>query len=46
MYQGKLFWSDEDRVNLLGLLLENVGAARAVRLGDRAVWRRAVAELG
>jgi hypothetical protein len=46
MYQGKLFWSDEDRLNLLGLLLENVGAARAVRLGDRAVWRKALAGLG
>jgi len=45
MYQGRLFWSDEDRLNLLGLLLENVGAARAVQLGDPAVWRDAVAEL-
>ncbi len=45
MYKGKLFWSDEDRLNLLGLLLENVGAARAVRLGDPAVWRKAIAEL-
>ncbi len=45
MYEGKLFWSDEDRLNLLGLLLENVGAARAVRLGDPAVWRKAIAEL-
>jgi hypothetical protein len=45
MYQGRLFWSDEDRLNLLRLLLENVGAARAVRLGDPAVWRDAVAEL-
>ncbi len=45
MYEGKLFWSDEDRLNLLGLLLENVGAARAVRLGDPAVWRQAIAEL-
>lgn len=46
MYRGKLFWSDEDRVNLLGLLLENVGADQAVRLGDPAVWRAAVAALG
>ncbi len=45
MYEGKLFWSDEDRLNLLGLLLENVGAAQAVRLGDPAVWRQAVAAL-
>ena len=46
MYRGKLFWSDEDRVNLLGLLLENVGADQAVRLGDPAVWKAAVAALG
>jgi hypothetical protein len=39
---GKLFWSEEDRVNLLGLLLENVGADRAVRLGDPRVWMEAV----
>jgi hypothetical protein len=45
MYQGKLFWSEEDRVNLLGLLLENVGVDQAVRLGDPEVWKAAVAEL-
>lgn len=45
MVDGKLLWSDEDREKLLGLLLENVGADRAVRLGDPAVWRSAVAKL-
>jgi hypothetical protein len=45
MVRGKLLSSDEDRVTLLGLLLENVGAARAVRLGDSQVWRDAVARL-
>jgi hypothetical protein len=45
MVRGKLLWSEEDRVNLLGLLLENVGADRAVRLGDAQVWRDAVASL-
>ncbi len=45
MDEGKLFWSDEERVALLGLLLENVGVDRAVRLGDPAVWRAAVADL-
>jgi len=34
------------RLNLLGLLLENVGARGAVRMGDPAVWREAIAELG
>ena len=42
MIHGKLLWDDDERVKLLGLLLENVGADRAVRLGDPAVWRAAV----
>jgi hypothetical protein len=45
MIRGKLLWSQKERVNLLGLLLENVGADRAVRLGDPQVWRDAVAQL-
>lgn len=45
MHRGKLLWSEKDRVHLLGLLLENVGADRAVRLGDPQVWRDAVAAL-
>jgi hypothetical protein len=45
MINGKLLWDDADRVRLLGLLLENVGADRAVRLGSPAVWRAAVAAL-
>jgi hypothetical protein len=45
MVKGRLFWSDEDRLTMLGLLLENVGADAAVRLGDPAVWKAAVAEL-
>jgi len=45
MVYGKLLWSDEDRELLLGLLLENVGADRAVQLGDPEVWRQAVEKL-
>jgi hypothetical protein len=45
MVKGRLFWSDEDRLTMLGLLLENIGADAAVRLGDPAVWKAAVAEL-
>jgi hypothetical protein len=43
LIEGKLFWSDEDRLTMLGLLLENVGADQAVRMGDAAVWREAIA---
>jgi hypothetical protein len=46
MVGGKLLWSEEDRETLLCLLLENVGADRAVQFGDPEVWRRAVAKLG
>ena len=45
MIRGKLLWDEEDRVKLLGLLLENVGADRAVRLGNPNVWRAAVRSL-
>ena len=45
MYKGKLFWDDDQRLQLLGCLLENLGAAATVQLGDAAVWKRAVAAL-
>lgn len=45
MTSGKLFWTDEERINLLGLLLENVGADQAIRLGDPKVWKAAIADL-
>lgn len=38
IFEGKLLWSDEERLALLGLLLENVGADQAVKLGDPGVW--------
>ena len=45
MIEGRILWDDDERVKLPGLLLENVGADRAVRLGDPAVWRAAVEAL-
>jgi hypothetical protein len=45
MVDGKLFWSDQDRLMMLGLLLENVGIDRALQLGDPQVWREAIAAL-
>ena len=45
MIGGKLLCDDEARLTLLALLLENVGADAAVRLGDPDVWRAAVAKL-
>jgi hypothetical protein len=46
MWKGRLFWSDADRVTLLGLLLENVGMDQAVRLGNADLWRTAIRDLG
>jgi hypothetical protein len=45
MDAGKLFWDDTQRLTLLALLLENVGADQAVRLGYPEVWRAAVRQL-
>lgn len=41
--KGKLFWSDETRMLILGMLLENMGMDAVVRLGDLARWKEAVA---
>lgn len=42
MSDGKLFFSEEERITLLALLLENVGVDKAILLGDFEVWREAV----
>jgi hypothetical protein len=42
LIEGRLLWSDEERLMLLGLLLENVGTRAAVKLGDLDAWRAAV----
>jgi hypothetical protein len=45
MVSGKVLNSDQERETLLGLLLENIGADRAVQISDPDVWRSAVAKL-
>jgi hypothetical protein len=45
MISGELLLSDEERENLLGVLLELVGADRTVQLGKPEVWRAAVGKL-
>jgi hypothetical protein len=42
---GKIYFGEEDRLKVLGALLEHIGIDRAVRFGDPALWRAAVAEL-
>jgi hypothetical protein len=45
MIDGKLFWEDEDRTVVLGVMLEQCGMDAAVRMGDPALWRAAIAAL-
>lgn len=45
LIEGKLFWNDDQRMIMLGLLLENLGVEKAVQLGDPEIWRQAIAEL-
>jgi len=44
LIEGKLFWTDEDRLNMLAMLLENVGMDAAVKLGDASFWGEAIDE--
>ena len=43
LWKGKLFWDDVQRINLLGLLIENLGVDAVVRLGPLEVWQEALA---
>lgn len=45
IYDGKMFGSEEERLHLLGALLEHVGVEKAVQLGDPDTWRAAVSKL-
>ena len=45
MVAGKLYGTEEDRLTMLALLLENVGTDTAVRIGNPDIWRAAVAGL-
>lgn len=45
MVSVKLFNNDAERLRMLAMLLENMGADAAVQIGAPAVWRDAVARL-
>jgi hypothetical protein len=45
LIEGKIFWSDEQRITMLGWMLEQLGADAAVRLGEPEVWRQAVEQM-
>ena len=42
---GRLLWSDAERLELLAMVLENVGMLAAVQLGCAELWRQAVESL-
>ena len=44
LIEGKMFWNDEQRRNMLALLLENIGMDAAVSLGDPDLWKQAIDE--
>lgn len=44
-FVGGIFASDEERMTVLAMLLENLGIDRAVQLGNPADWKAAVAKL-
>lgn len=44
-FDGGIFINEEQRLTVLAMLLENLGIDKAVRLGDPADWKAAVAEL-
>ena len=37
MIEGKLFLSEENRLNMLGLLMENIGLDKALKVCDPAI---------
>jgi hypothetical protein len=45
LIEGQLLWTEDDRLTLLALLLENVGVDKAIRLGSPTVWREAIHQL-
>lgn len=45
MIDGKLLWIEEERLTALGLLLDNVGIDKAIRLGNPQLWKEAIAAL-
>ncbi len=44
-YVGGIFASDRERLNVLGMLLENLGIDRAIRFGKLEDWKAAIADL-
>ena len=46
LIDGRLYFTQDERLEMLAALLEHCGAAAAVRIGDPDVWREAVRVAG
>jgi hypothetical protein len=44
-YVNGIFASDRERLNVLGMLLENLGIDRVIRFGKLEDWKAAIADL-
>ena len=44
LIEGRMSWTDQERLNMLALLLENVGIDAAISLGDPTLWKQAMDE--
>jgi hypothetical protein len=44
-FVGGIFTSEEERMTVLAMLLENLGIDKAIQLGNPSAWKAAVAEL-
>ena len=44
-YTGGIFLNERQRLVVLAMLLENLGIDKAVRLGNLADWKAAIADL-
>jgi hypothetical protein len=44
LVEGRMLWTDEQRLNMLALLLEKVGMDAAVSLGDPVLWKQSIDE--
>jgi hypothetical protein len=44
-YVNGIFASDRERLNVLGMLLENLGIDKAIRLGKLEDWKAAIEDL-
>ena len=45
LIDGKLFWSERERLGMLSAMLEQVGLAATVRLAPKALWLEALAQV-